>query len=173
MFAAVENTRIEQQRSFARMDSTLDAFLATARDDESVADESVVEQADELKRRFDRQWRQQENRVRRRNSYMVEIHKKFSIPAACLVFVLLGAPLGALVRGSGAAVSVAISLVFFLAYWMFLIAGEQLADRGYVSPMMAMWAPNLFFALLGIALLRAVAADRPVVSWIRRSRRTP
>ena len=168
MFAAVEDTRTQQAQAFSRMDSTLDAFLVAAH-----AGGGISEQADELKRRFERQWRQQDNRTQRRNSYLVEIHKKFSIPAACLVFVFLGAPLGALVRGSGAAVSVALSLVFFLAYWMFLIAGEQLADRGFVSPALAMWAPNVFFGGLGILLLRAVAEDRPLLGWLRRPRTAP
>ena len=164
MYATVEGTHVEEARAFARMDSTLDAFLA----DVHAGEQGISERANELRRRFDRQWRTQENRVRTRASYLVEIHKKFSIPAACLVFVLLGAPMGALVRSSGAGVSVAISLVFFLTYWMFLIAGEKLADRGFVAPMLAMWAPNLFFGGLGLALLRSVAEDRPLLTWMRR-----
>lgn len=170
MYTAVEGTRVEEARAFARMDSTLEDFLVEAQVD---ANEEMRERAQELKRRFDRQWRMQENRERTRKSYLVEIHKKFSIPAACLVFVLLGAPLGALVRSSGAAFSVAISLVFFLTYWMFLIAGEKLADRGFVAPMLAMWAPNLFFGGLGLALLRAVTEDRPLFGWMRRLRPLP
>jgi lipopolysaccharide export system permease protein len=90
----------------------------------------------------------------------VEIHKKFSIPCACVVFVLVGAPLGVSVRRRGAAVSVAISLGFFWVYWMFLIGGEELADRGMVPPAAAMWAPNVLFAAVGLVLVRAVFADR-------------
>ena len=43
---------------------------------------------------------------------------------------------------------------------MFLIGGEELADRGYIPPPLAMWAPNLVFALAGWGLLRVVAYDR-------------
>lgn len=163
MYTTVEKTHVDEARAFARMDSTLEAFMVDAH----VGGEEMGARAEELVRRFDRQWRMQENRERTRKSYLVEIHKKFSIPTACLVFVLLGAPLGALVRSSGAAVSVAISLVFFLTYWMFLIAGEKLADRGFIAPMLAMWAPNLFFGGLGLALLRAVAEDRPLLGWLQ------
>ena len=87
------------------------------------------------------------------DEFQVEIHKKFSIPAACIVFTLIGAPLGARIRRHGATVSVAISLTFFWVYWLFLIGGEELADRGFVDPALAMWAPNLTFSCLGIILI--------------------
>ena len=64
-------------------------------------------------------------------------------------------------RTRGAATAVVLSLVFFFVYWMFLIGGEGLADRGYVPPALAMWAPNLCFGGLGILLLRVVALDQP------------
>jgi lipopolysaccharide export system permease protein len=107
-----------------------------------------------------KQWRLIDNRAARINEFEVEIHKKFSIPTACLVFALVGAPLGALIRRRGAAVSVGVSLFFFWVYWMFLIGGEELADRGFIPPTLAMWAPNIVFALAGWGLLRLVAYDR-------------
>lgn len=82
----------------------------------------------------------------------VEIHKKFSIPAACLIFALLGGLLGQMVRRSGIGVSAGYSMAFFLIYWVFLIAGEDLADRGTVGPGTAMWAPNVLFGLLVVFL---------------------
>ena len=103
-----------------------------------------------------------DNRQAQIDEFQVEIHKKFSIPAACLVFALVGAPLGAIIRRRGAAVSVGISLAFFWIYWMFLIGGEELADRGFIAPAFAMWAPNIAFASIGLLLLRSVAHDR---SW--------
>ena len=66
--------------------------------------------------------------------YMVEIYKKYSIPFACIVFILLGAPLGIMMRKGGFGVAGSISLFFFLVYWAFLIGGEKLADRGMVTP---------------------------------------
>jgi len=87
------------------------------------------------------------------DEFKVEIHKKFSIPAACIVFTLIGAPIGAQIRRNGATISVAISLAFFWIYWLFLIGGEELADRGFVDPAFAMWAPNIAFSGLGIILV--------------------
>ena len=82
----------------------------------------------------------------------VEIHKKFSIPAACLIFAALGGLLGQMVRRSGIGVSAGYSMAFFLIYWVFLIAGEDLADRGTVTPASAMWAPNVLFAIVALYL---------------------
>jgi lipopolysaccharide export system permease protein len=88
---------------------------------------------------------------KRINAYKVEIHKKFSIPFACIVFVLLGAPMGMKARKGGMATS-AISVAFFVVYYLFLIGGEQLADRNVVSPAMAMWAPNVVLGIPGVWL---------------------
>jgi len=84
------------------------------------------------------------------NKYLVELNKKFSIPFACIIFILIGAPLGMMARKGGFAVSTAFSLGFFIIYWVFLIGGEEFADRGLLSPVLSMWLPNLFLGFLGI-----------------------
>jgi lipopolysaccharide export system permease protein len=53
-------------------------------------------------------------------------------------------------RKSGFAMSLAFSLGFFIIYWIFLISGEEFADRGYLSPVLSMWLPNLVLAPLGL-----------------------
>ncbi|UCD36954.1 MAG: LptF/LptG family permease [Fidelibacterota bacterium] len=96
------------------------------------------------------------------NRYQVEIHKKFSIPFACIVFVLVGAPVGIMARRGGFAVAMALSLGFFVIYWALLIAGEELADRGLLSPFLGMWAPNILLACLGIFLLWQIQMENRV-----------
>jgi lipopolysaccharide export system permease protein len=87
------------------------------------------------------------------NNLKVEVNKKFSIPAACIVFAILGSVLGQWVKKSGIGVSAGYSIVFFLVYWVFLIGGEDIADRGRVAPWIAMWAPNILFMGLALVLL--------------------
>ncbi len=87
------------------------------------------------------------------DSLLVEIHKKYSIPVACLIFVLIGAPLGILTRKGNLGVAGGISLFFFLLYWVFLIGGEELADRQLISPIWAMWAPNVLVGMVGLYLV--------------------
>ena len=86
------------------------------------------------------------------DSYMVEVYKKYSIPFACIVFVLIGAPLGIMTRRGGMGVAAGISVIFFLIYWAFLIGGEKFADRGLVSPFWGMWSANFVLGFLGILL---------------------
>jgi len=171
MRRSVLERRREQQRAHARLDSTVARYLelqAEMPDEMATGDlvdttEAPIDLdrvARETAEEVRKQWRLIDNRAARINEFEVEIHKKFSIPTACLVFALVGAPLGALIRRRGAAVSVGVSLFFFWVYWMFLIGGEELADRGFIPPTLAMWAPNIVFALAGWGLLRLVAYDR-------------
>jgi len=93
------------------------------------------------------------------NRYRVEWHKKFSIPFASFIFVLLGFPLGVRIRGGSLSLAVATSLGIFLVYWAFLIAGEELADRMIVTASSAMWTPN---AIMGVfALILWIQMARP------------
>lgn len=101
--------------------------------------------------------------------YMVEVHKKYSIPAACFFFVLVGVPLGVLAKRGGFGVGAGLSLAFFIVYWGFLIGGEKLADRGLVSPAVAMWIANIFIFLIGVILLLRVSG----FSLLPRRRRHP
>jgi lipopolysaccharide export system permease protein len=104
------------------------------------------------------------------NSMMIEVHKKYSIPAACVVFVLIGAPLGILARRGGLAISLGLSLGLFIVYWASLIGGEELADRLYVNAFWAMWTANFLIGGVGIGLMVAVVRERRPVDWWRRLR---
>jgi lipopolysaccharide export system permease protein len=97
---------------------------------------------------------------RRAQSLEVEVQKKFSIPAACLVFVLVGAPLGIRARRSGIAVAF-LSILFFIFYYLCLAGGEELADRRLLAPWVAMWTPNIVIGAVGLVLtLRAAEMIR-------------
>jgi len=101
------------------------------------------------------------NTLREISSYQVEIQKKFSIPFACVVFVLVGAPLGIMSRRGGFAAAF-FSSVFFLFYYLCLVGGEQLADRLLLPPWLAMWISNIILGALGIYLTaRAMVSGQP------------
>ncbi len=96
---------------------------------------------------------------------LVEVHKKYSIPAVCVVFVLVGSPLGILARKRGWAAAAGLSLGFFLLYWAFLIGGESLADRQKISPFLGMWSPNILVGGLGIFLVLRTVRDSATFRW--------
>lgn len=88
----------------------------------------------------------------RKNQYIVEIQKKYAIPVACLIFILIGAPLGIVIRKGNFGISAILSLGFYIVYWIFLIGGEKLADRNIVSPYVGMWMANILIGLSAIIL---------------------
>jgi lipopolysaccharide export system permease protein len=87
------------------------------------------------------------------NKYLVEIYKKYAIAVACLIFVLIGAPVGMMTRSSGVGMAFSVSSIVFLIYYGTLTLGEELADKGHISPFLAMWISNIIFALVGIYLV--------------------
>jgi lipopolysaccharide export system permease protein len=107
------------------------------------------------------------------NKYWVEIHKKYSLPVACVIFILIGAPLGTMTRRGGFGVAAAISLVFFMIYWAFLIGGEKLADRNLLSPFWGMWSANICLGLLGVYLTIKSAKERITIDFSMFSKLIP
>ena len=91
------------------------------------------------------------------NEYWVEIYKKYALPFACIVFVIIGAPIGVKVKKGGFGVSASISLFFFLIYWAFLIWGEKLGNRNILSPFLGMWTANILLSFIGgILIIKSV-----------------
>lgn len=99
------------------------------------------------------------------HKYEVEIYKKFSIPFACIVFVLIGAPLGIKARKGSFGVGFTFSIGFFLLYWVCLIGGEELADRQLVSPALAMWFANIVVGLAGIIMTYRTLKETTFIRW--------
>ena len=99
------------------------------------------------------------------NSFMVEVHKKYALPVACIVFILIGAPLGVMVRKGGFGVAASISLFFFVIYWAFLIAGEKLADRNVITPFWGMWSANILLVIAGILLTSKTVQETVLLNF--------
>jgi lipopolysaccharide export system permease protein len=86
-------------------------------------------------------------------SYQVEIHKKYSISFAIIIFVMIGIPLGMMTKTGGAGASFTISSVVFLFYYISLVAGESLANKGFISPFLSMWISNIIFFIIAVILI--------------------
>lgn len=98
-------------------------------------------------------------REKRVSKYWVEIYKKYSIPFACIVFILLGAPIGIMTRKGNLGYAAIISTVILTFYWVSLIQGEKLADRLFVSAFWGMWSFNILFGSIGIFLIIKLSVD--------------
>jgi lipopolysaccharide export LptBFGC system permease protein LptF len=100
----------------------------------------------------------EESTVARATVYEVEIQKKFALAAACLFLALAGAAISIRFPHGGLGLVVGASAVLFTVYYVSLLAGEALADRQVISPLVAMWMANAF--LLAVALLLAWGPGR-------------
>ena len=84
-------------------------------------------------------------------AYLLEFYRKFSMPAACLVFAYFAFPVGVRARRSGRTVGFAVGLFVSIVYWGMLFAGQTFGVRMSLSPAFSMWFPDaivLFAALL-------------------------
>jgi len=87
------------------------------------------------------------------DSNEVEIHKKFAIAVACMVFVMLGAPIALRFPRGGVGLTIGASLFVFALYYIGLTAGASLATQGILPAWVAMWAANVIFAGVAVWLL--------------------
>ena len=94
-------------------------------------------------------------------SQEVELHKRYAIPFACIVFGLIGVPLGIQPRRSARSYGFILTIFIILGYYMSLTASEILAIRKIIPPFLAGWMPNFLFTGLGAYLLVKAANESP------------
>ena len=135
------------------------AFAGLGRSDGRQLYEHAIGQARAMRTRINDLGRRLKRETTSANRNRVEIQKKFSIALACLIFVFIGAPLGLSIRRGRTGLSVGIALGVFLFFWVALVQGEKLADRGFISPWIGMWFANIFIGLIGLLFLFYVALD--------------
>jgi lipopolysaccharide export system permease protein len=121
------------------------AYAAQRRIAESEVAERVSHAAD-VKLRY-------EISQRTKNRFEIEINKKFALAAACLIFVMLGAPLALRFPRGGVGLVLLVSLIVFALYYVGLIGGESLANKGLIPPFWAMWGTNVILTIVGLILL--------------------
>ncbi|MCP9292512.1 LptF/LptG family permease [Gracilimonas sediminicola] len=106
-------------------------------------------------------------RKKRIARYLVEIHKKLSIPFACVVFILFGAPVGIMTKRGNFGFAALISTVVLTFYWVSLIQGEKLADRLFITPLVGMWTFNVVLSLVGAYLIIHLTTDIRITKLFR------
>lgn len=86
----------------------------------------------------------------------VEVHKKFALTVACLTFTLIGVPVAARFPRGGLGLVLGAGLAVYAIYFAGLSAGETLADRGLLSPVLGMWGSNAILFTLALIAMAAV-----------------
>jgi lipopolysaccharide export system permease protein len=84
--------------------------------------------------------------------YQVEIQRKYTLSLACLIFFFIGAPLGAIIRKGGLGMPAVISVLFFIAWYVISMSGEQAAKDSVITPFAGMWLSSAILLPIGIWL---------------------
>lgn len=82
--------------------------------------------------------------------YMIEAHKKFALPFACIIFAFLGLSLGVSTKRGGRTSGFTLSIVIIVVYYILITAGENIAINEGLSPWISMWGPNILLAVLSV-----------------------
>jgi hypothetical protein len=91
----------------------------------------------------------------------IELHRKFSIPFACVVFAVVGLPLGIQPSRAVRSRGFAVSIVLIFLYYVPLTVGETLAKKQILEPALGLWIPNFAFLALGVWLFSKAARESP------------
>jgi lipopolysaccharide export system permease protein len=118
----------------------------------------------ELKKKIKMKKLQGENYTK----YLLDLYMKFSIPFACIVFGLIGIPLGVQPRRSGKSYGFVLGILVVLAYYILLTSAENLSNKGSLPPALASWTPNIVLMASGIYLLIKVGNESPIrlLQWL-------
>ena len=89
----------------------------------------------------------------------VEWHKKISLPVSILIFFLIGAPLGAIIRRGGLGLPVVVSVIFFVIYYIISLSGEKLAKEGNWDAVYGMWLSTFILTPIAVYLTYKATND--------------
>jgi LPS export ABC transporter permease LptG len=98
--------------------------------------------------------------------FLIELHNRFAYPAACLVLMLVGVPLGVASRRGGKSSGFVFTILLVLLYYVLSYTGIALSKQDKVSPFVGVWLANLIFAAAGIFLLWQMASGGRVLAMI-------
>jgi LPS export ABC transporter permease LptF/LPS export ABC transporter permease LptG len=99
----------------------------------------------------------------------VELHRRLAFPAACLVFALLGVPVGVRPRRGGRSAGFVLTLLLICGYYLLFVAGVHMAEQGPLPPFVGVWGANLLTALAALLLVRRiehVRGEGRLTRWI-------
>ena len=95
--------------------------------------------------------------------YLIEFHRRFALPTACLVLALVGIPLGLSSKKSGKSGGFVLTILLVFAYYVVSLVGVSFARQGRVSPWFGAWLADLVFFALGVFLL--IRAERRPIEF--------
>jgi lipopolysaccharide export system permease protein len=103
----------------------------------------------------------------------IELHRKFTLSFACLIFLFIGAPLGAIIRKGGLGMPAVISTLLFIVYYILSMTGEKFVRESVLTPFQGMWLSSWILVVAGIFLTYQATNDSAIMNidtylnWLR------
>ncbi len=94
-----------------------------------------------------------------------EIHQKFSFALACLLFLFIGAPMGAIIRKGGFGWPILVAIIFFMLFFVLFLVGENLATKVEITCWVGSWLPNLVLLPIGVFITFKAFNDSRVINF--------
>jgi lipopolysaccharide export system permease protein len=96
----------------------------------------------------------------------IALHRRFSIPAACLALGLLAFPLGIQSKSTKRSFGLLACLFFFFLYYLLLAAGYSFGKTGVYPEVIGMWLPNFVITGIGLYFLRQTGKERSLKLYL-------
>lgn len=144
----------------------LDSIYASLKPSQMVSvSKEAKRRSEAVVRSFDVRKEMQAIEYKNRSYHEIEIHKKFTLSIACLLFFFIGAPLGAIIRKGGLGVPVIVSVLFFIIYYVIDQTGYKSARDGAWSPWAGIWLSSMVLAPVGGFLTWRAINDSALFDW--------
>lgn len=105
-----------------------------------------------------------EAKIKRLRRFEIETQRKFTIAFSCFVFLLIGAPLGAIIRKGGLGLPLVISTLFFIFYYIISLIGEKSVRESYLPDYQGMWISTMVFFITGVFLTYKATTDAAILN---------
>ena len=149
----------------------VDSLYSRFSDDERYrAASAAVDRAKGMKDKIDYNALMLDDHQRYIRKHEIELHRKFTLAFACLIFFFIGAPLGAITRKGGLGAPVVISVVMFIVYYIIDNTGYKMAREALWPCWSGMWLSSMVLLPIGIFLTYTAATDSPLFNpeaWVK------
>tara|TARA_Y100000994_G_C15701715_1_gene445388 strand:+ start:539 stop:1774 length:1236 start_codon:yes stop_codon:yes gene_type:complete len=102
------------------------------------------------------------------NKFEVELHRKLTLPIACIIMLIIGSTIGTIIKKGGFGLPVVFSIFLFLIYHIISITGEKMVKKDLIEPIIGMWSSTFIMFAFGIILIIIVNNNYLEKIWLKK-----
>ena len=156
-----DSTGIIKKKNIA---PTYDVFNKLTNESRRMYAETAIRNADMARNYINNSFFTADSLIKTLRRYQIEVHRKYTLSLACLVFFFIGAPLGAIIRKGGLGIPVIVSVLFFISWYVISISGEKFARESVLTAFSGVWLSTFILIPIGILLTYKAAKDSVILN---------